>query len=185
MAGCWVVFENGDQFIIDATTSQGHERSTNVTDHPIEDGSSIADHVTVDPETVSLTGVYAFAPIRTPFDLLTGITLLETDRHKRAFERIDQAIADAEVCTVHTGLKIYESMVITGGSFPREGSSFDLKFTLTFKHVETVEAKSVMVPKIALPAIIKPLAARKGGKGRRSKKKKSAKGLAALTSILG
>ena len=185
MAGCWVVFENGDMFLIDATTSQAHERSASVTDHPIEDGSTIADHVIVDPETVSLTGVYAYAPIRTPLHLLTGITLLETDRHKRAFQRIEDAIAGAEVCTVHTGLKIYEDMIITGGSFPKDGSSFDLRFTLNFQAVVTVESKSAAVPKLALPEIIKPLAAPKAGRGRRPKTKKTAVGLSGVIASLG
>jgi len=49
--------------VFDAVKSEDHSLSATVTEHPIEDGSVISDHVIHQPDTLSIEGLVANSPI--------------------------------------------------------------------------------------------------------------------------
>jgi hypothetical protein len=53
---------------IDATTNEQHDATNTVTDHPVEKGANIADHVRPDPDVLSVTGTISNTPIHLPKD---------------------------------------------------------------------------------------------------------------------
>jgi hypothetical protein len=169
---------------IDACSSQSHSYDAEVTDHPVEDGADISDHHIAKPVGLTLNGVIAYAPPRTPLDLAVGTTLLDKNRHTKAHERLKRAWEDGELVTVHTGLDIYENMAITSYQPTREvKTGYDLVFTLDLREVNKVTAQSAIVPPNAFGSPKSRQQAQKAGrKGRKpAKAGKDATSLANLT----
>lgn len=48
---------------LDASISENHNRSAQVTDNEIEDGSEVSDHVKLDPESLTMEGMVSDAPV--------------------------------------------------------------------------------------------------------------------------
>lgn len=59
---------------IDATKSRGFETAAEVTEHPVENGTPIADHIRPVNETVSIEGVISNSPILLPSTQMGGVT---------------------------------------------------------------------------------------------------------------
>lgn len=61
---------NGQTYSIavDATLRQQHSAPSTVTDHPVETGSNISDHIRPEPDTLTLEGIISNTPIRWPDD---------------------------------------------------------------------------------------------------------------------
>lgn len=57
---------------IDATTSEQHEAANTVTDHPVEQGASISDHVRQNPNALTISGVISNTPVYLPKDHAGG-----------------------------------------------------------------------------------------------------------------
>ncbi len=53
---------------IDATTNEQHDADNTVTDHPVETGANIADHVRQEPDALTITGTISNTPIHLPGD---------------------------------------------------------------------------------------------------------------------
>ena len=63
---------------LDASLSETHERSSIVTDHEIEDGSNISDHIRKNPEKLIINGIISNASVSTVGALVgTGISGLQ------------------------------------------------------------------------------------------------------------
>ena len=58
----------------DAAMEEGHDAAATLTEHNIEDGSVINDHVIIEPVRLTVTGWITNTPIETPFDQMAGIT---------------------------------------------------------------------------------------------------------------
>lgn len=105
----------GDAFVtFDAITSEDTAYSATVTQHPIEDGSRVADHVVLDPVKLSLRGVFTDIPLPS-----TG----EESRLGRSVELLDallRLMTLKEPLVVTTTLRTFESMVITAVNVPRD-----------------------------------------------------------------
>jgi hypothetical protein len=53
---------------LDATVKETHELSAQVTDHPVESGSNLTDHIRTLPARISLQGIISNTPIVVPVD---------------------------------------------------------------------------------------------------------------------
>jgi hypothetical protein len=62
---------------LDATLSQVHESANTVTEHPVESGANMSDHIRPDLDTLSLEGVISNTPVYLPADNIDGAR--ETD----------------------------------------------------------------------------------------------------------
>lgn len=176
------VFETGETLEIDASPAQGHRRSADATNHKVEEGADITDHVNPQPETVTISGIISYAPPRTPADLLSGSVALEVNRHIKAFERLEQAWEYTELMKVNTGLRVYEDVVIVDMDSQRTlDTGYDFAFTITFKQIRFAVAKTATVPKGAIAPGARQIAQRSARRGRRAKKSASAK----VTGLLG
>ena len=70
----WESKTTGELFFveIDATHSEEHPTKNTVTDHPVETGANIADHIRPDPDHVTIEGVISNTPIHIPADHANG-----------------------------------------------------------------------------------------------------------------
>jgi hypothetical protein len=73
--------EDGQEFFIevDAVTREAHQMPNDVTDHPVETGSNISDHIRPQPNTLTLDCVISNAPHYLPADHVGGATWVATD----------------------------------------------------------------------------------------------------------
>lgn len=119
------------EFSADLTLEETHERDTTVTEHPIESGASITDHVFLSPERLRLEG----------FVTDSGVAVLASDpgRTQSAFDTLDRAWNARERMTVITGYRTYRDMVITRLVLPRTRPD-SMRFTIEMQHITTVSA---------------------------------------------
>jgi hypothetical protein len=62
---------------IDATTREVHSQTNLVTDHAVETGANVSDHIRPQPDTLSLDGFISNSPQYLPKDHVGGATLTE------------------------------------------------------------------------------------------------------------
>lgn len=112
---------------LDATISEDHTYVSRVTQFPIENGRVITDHVINEPDTLSLTGIVSDSPLEilSPFN-----------RSVDAFNRLIRIHELKERITVVTGIKVYDNMIMTSLSVPRNLESGQaLTFVMEFQKV--------------------------------------------------
>ena len=132
------------------------ERTTNldseVTDYPVEDGFPVADHVTRQPLTLSMTCVCTPTPLDGTGGLLAtaGAMLMG----KKSKSNTLQGTADkllaiyqaGEPITITTPDAIYDNMVMTRAPLPRNvEDGICYKLSLEFKHVRIVVQQTAEV----------------------------------------
>lgn len=120
----------------DLTISEGHQRRADVTSNPVESGSTIQDHVILQPETLSLEGFVSDSPAA-PLAAQWG-------RVQRVFEYLEDIWGAGEPLDVVTGRKTYESMVIVDLQMPREQPS-SMTFSIEMQHVTIVTTETAEI----------------------------------------
>lgn len=112
---------------LDATLAETHEYSSRVTEFPVENGTVISDYVINDPVKISITGIVSDSPIR---------FLSLFNRSSDAFNRLVRIHEQKEIITVVTGIKIYQNMVMTALSVPRDvDTGQSLSFAMDFQQI--------------------------------------------------
>lgn len=119
------------EFSADLTIEELHERDATVTEHPVESGASVTDHVFLSPERLRLEGFVTDA----------GVAVLASDpgRTQSAFDTLDRAWASREPVTVVTGYRTYQDMVITRLVLPRSRPE-SMRFTIEMQHITIVSS---------------------------------------------
>lgn len=126
---------------LDATVDEHHEFSNEITDHPIETGSFVTDHVYEQPRKVSIEGEVTNSPVQY-FGNIIGIS----DRKAEAFDQLVALRDSRDIVTLVTGLKIYNDMAIESIVIPRNQRTGErLQFTATFKQIRKVSSQVVGV----------------------------------------
>jgi len=151
----------------DAVTSISHQRSAVPSRNPIEDGSDLTDHVTLDPITLRVSAVISDNPLSIVESLLTSalttipdptafrIAISQAsiarlvinkiqDRMQVAFDYFEQLYRNRIPFTFVSGLKTYRNMVITNYETPTDSNTGQIiRFNLTLQQVFIAEGRSV------------------------------------------
>uniref|UniRef100_A0A6M3XXM1 Dit-like phage tail protein N-terminal domain-containing protein n=1 Tax=viral metagenome TaxID=1070528 RepID=A0A6M3XXM1_9ZZZZ len=135
----------GTILVLDASMSQGHQRSAIVTEHPIEDGADITDHVRPGPVRLTIDGVISATPV--------GDELAFPGREIDAWTVLEQVIEEATPVTVITSLRVYSSMVITALSTIRARGEQAIFPQIEMQQISIVSAATTLLP----AAIIKKI----------------------------
>lgn len=135
-----------DGFEIDAALAEDHAFDNDVTEHPVEQGADVTDHVRARPITVTIQGVVSDTPIgplaerrRAALAGDTGdgaqFTILPSSE---AFNRLQSIRTKREPVTIETSLRTFDNMVLASlTSSPQAQDAF--YFTATFVQVQIVE----------------------------------------------
>lgn len=116
--------------------------NSQVTEHPIENGFVIADHVARQAMTLSLTAIITPTPV-SYFRQLGA----NPDRLGEAIAYFEQLWLDGEPITVTIPSGIYQDMVMTSCPLPRNvQDGFCYRVALEFKHVVIVSQKTEEIP---------------------------------------
>jgi len=138
---------------LDASVQENHVLSANVSQSPIEDGSNIADHITINPKSITISGLISDVPLSAAnaaigaaitaaaglaTDTLGGIgaaaaaigagsvASLVTGNPRDpsdSFKYFEELFENRIPFTVITRLKQYENMVIKNFDVPRSASN--------------------------------------------------------------
>lgn len=145
---------------LDASVTEEHSAEVEVTDHPVETGSSISDHARPRSEVLRIEGLVTNSPLPTSADVpatytRAGQTVTSSSRFYET--RAGQAYADlkamkdsGQLLTVVTALRSYDNMVIQTLNVPRDATSGQaLRFSAVLKQIRIVSNKSVNVVQVA------------------------------------
>ena len=159
--------QDGDKVIIacDAVLSEEHNLTSEATQHEIEDGSLITDHiinrgrtlrleclVSDDPLTYLQTGMLERTINSTTPELFRsklgfGLSDENGKPSKDAFDQLEKIYEEKRPVTVVTGLKKYDNMVMESLNIPRNKDTVrSLKFDVSFRQIKRVSTKMVSGP---------------------------------------
>lgn len=146
-----IVFTRMDASIgavdIDAVVTETHLDEVEVTDHPVEIGVNISDHMRVKPATITLDGIVSNTPLPTagaPSSPLQADGVTYTSRSAavpaRAGSAYQQLLAlktGGQLVTVVTALRSYDQMALVSLSVPRDAKTGNaLRFTAVLKEIK-------------------------------------------------
>lgn len=158
----------------DAVTRDTHESSAEVTEHSVEAGANISDHVRRNLDSVTLEVVVSNEPIRQPETQMDGVRSRQRgleirdggpfggvivakanvlvfdgdfDRVRSVYDELLRLMNEGVVVGIFTSLREYSSMLIRRVSPIREASTGDsLRATVEATEVRIVESEVVNVP---------------------------------------
>jgi hypothetical protein len=141
------------ELLVDAFLSETHHLSAKTSEHPVESGTSIVDHIQLQPLTIEIKGIISNTPMS-----LIGLTAFKSaqnyfnnqsnDLVGAAFKKLEDIFAQREPITIATSLKDYPNMVLESLMVEREGhTSASLHFSCTAKQIRVVNQKFLEIPK--------------------------------------
>lgn len=135
-------------FLIDATISIGRERSSDVTDEPVEDGSAFVDNIRPLPMVLHLDCIVSDTPIGAAATARAGTTTLPSSDARALLTRIHEA---RQPITIQTDTDTFTSMAVQSISDTEDATTGEaLRFRATFKQV-TVVRNSRTITRTAIP----------------------------------
>ncbi len=154
-------------FKFDAVISRAHSMSSQIPDSVIEDGSTITDHVILDPRTLTIEAMVSDHPIdRTA---RTAAAASAQTRSETAAALLESLWEGKELLRVVTRLHIYRDMVIERLDFSESAEVGEaLSVSMSLRAIR--KASLVTVPIAKLAAAQKDLAAGKIQRGRKAPK---------------
>ena len=182
----WI--ENRGVLIIDCTTAAEISAQSTVTDHPVEKGSPISDHVVLGQRRVQLSGIISNHPIvegsagytsvtrvlAAPFGInkflvegTQGSDVSDENRKATAFDILSEILREKRLCRIVLDLAVFNNMVCESVSFPLEAATAEaLKFSMTFREVLIISAKygTASIKPVAPPVAHAQVNADKGEK---------------------
>ncbi len=138
---------------IDAVIEEIHTLSAKATEHPIEDGCNIADHIEHQPRALSLEGIISNTPLS-----LIGVPLFQSasnffrgitnNQAESTFRALESMIEGNKTVTILTALNSYTDMVIENIIVNRNASSAEcLRFSCTAKQIKRAQNITIEIPR--------------------------------------
>ena len=144
---------------IDCTVTETHSASATVTEHPVESGANITDHIRPEPLQLSITGIVSDTPlgskqIQRSIDIGgTSVQIKQQDTPtsptgfgRAAWSKLEAIRSSGKLVKVVTRDKPYEDMALVSLSVPKDartGGAF--AFTAQFRQVRIVFNRSTKV----------------------------------------
>jgi len=123
---------------LDVTISENHNLPSVVTNHPVEDGSTVSDHIVIEPRTLTVQGLVSNTPVQ-----IGGGT---NNAIKDTFDELIRIRNARELFTVSTGLDVYSNMFFTNIDIPRDATTGQsLVWTATMQEIQVVASQLVAI----------------------------------------
>lgn len=162
----------------DAVISKEHQFSSQVTENPVEGGTTISDHVILAPRQLTLDAMVSDHPIDPevlaalpePVVGLDGFPVTaKPTRSQKAAEFLEALWRDKVLLKVVTKFRTYQNLVIESMSWREENDVGEaLQVTLQLREIRVATAVTVQVSKLS--ATNADLAAGKVTRGKKAKK---------------
>jgi hypothetical protein len=134
------------QVELDATVSEMHVSEAEVTDLPVEAGTTISDHMRLRPKEIQVEGIITNAPV----EFFASFREL-SDRAERAYQRLLDFQTKAERLEITTTLRSYKNMILTRVAVPRDkqrGNAVFVQLALREIRTTNVSVTDVPTPKV-------------------------------------
>lgn len=132
-----------DDVEFDVAESETHRASARVTDHPVETGAQITDHVVAEPDALDLVARVTNTPVVGENDLAA----LSPFRAEEAYRRLIELKNLGDVVTVVTSLREYENMILTSVAVTRNAQTGGvLALSLSLRQIRTATSEVVDLP---------------------------------------
>lgn len=126
-----------DSIEFDATVQEAFHTTSKVTEHPIESGAVIADHILDSPDELQLDGIISNTPIMLAASARISSTYAE-DEYAKLLDLKDAKKA----ISVYTPKRSYDDFVITEIQRKRDASLGDsVEVSITLRKIRMVESK--------------------------------------------
>lgn len=140
---------------IDATISESHDSSSDVTGYPVESGGNVVDHIREKPQVITMACIISDAPLDKDLAALRakelGLASGTTTISRNAYDVLAAMKAKHELIEVETSLGIRKNMVFAGFVVQVDGATGEaLAFTATLQQVDIVTNKRTTV-RVAIP----------------------------------
>jgi hypothetical protein len=136
----------------DCMLSETHSDEATVTDHPVEEGANISDHIRKGPASLELNGIVTNTPI-VYLASLQAISPIEgdltpvQDRAELAYAELRRIMEDGETVDVVTSFRNYENMALTGMSVTRDAATGQvLNCSLSLREITVAVTQTVKAP---------------------------------------
>ena len=152
---------------LDGTKTQGYEQVAEVTEHPVESGAPVTDHIRPQNPTTMIEGVVTNAPIAVPATQAPGVVLTTQavtlpsgakvslqrwsqpfDRVKVCDELLSALVESAQLVTLTTSLRSTSGLAVSRYKADRSDSGDAVNMTLEFKRVRLVSTSRAAVPAV-------------------------------------
>ncbi len=156
----------------DASISEIHSDEVEITDHPVEVGSDVSDHIRKLPVTLELNGVVTNNPLVFLASFFAKSPkkndLLPTqDRVGAAYDELRRIQDNGEQVDVATSLRDYTNMVIQSLSISRDANTGNiLDATITLR--EIIQAKSLSIELPIPTEVVNNTTSNEGNKDKKS-----------------
>lgn len=147
-----ITSESGVEIKFDAVFTRGHSFSSSVTSAPVEDGSVITDHVTLEPESISIDGMVSDHPVPVKGDPLTvqSTTPSLQRRSRKAADELFTLWQTRQLVKLVTKLHTYDSMVIESLRWDETAEGGEaLNFSMTLRQIRKAKLTTVQIDKLA------------------------------------
>jgi len=144
--------QDGTILEFDATVREVHSGSSQPTDHPVEDGSVVTDHVIDQPDELELTAIVSNFPILILASARSEPSVKGGDPRTRAedaYAAIRSLRKAATLVAISTSLREYENMLILRESATRDKDTteiLDIQISLRAFRVATSEEAEIPEP---------------------------------------
>ena len=132
------------ELVLDVALEETHARQARITEHPVESGCTIADHIQALPESVQLEGVIS----NTPLSFL-GLPIFDTREWvQEAFKKLEELFQSGQTVDIVTTLKTYTAMALESLSIHRNAHNSEaLRFTCCAKAIRKADSVVIQIPK--------------------------------------
>lgn len=156
----------------DATISEIHSASAEVTSHPVEKGIDITDHIRRMPDELNITGIVTDTPlVVTTQDQEASPASTGGDRNQRAisaYEFLIQSKDEGRLINVFTKLRDYRNMAMVSINVVRDAN----ESRIIRATIELREILIAVTEQVEAPIPIKTAAPARRGKRKQGKKTK-------------
>jgi len=139
-------------FVIDAFLVETYNFANRLTNLTVEEGDSISDHVTEEPDTIEIEAFIGQTDFKTAMGSSdTDLSKVEIpddpkSRIRQAYHELLRMKRERQTVDVVTGLDTFTDMVITTFNISRDvETGEDLPFTMSFQKIKTVKSEETQI----------------------------------------
>lgn len=142
-----------DGFVLDCLLSDNHTFESEVTEFPVESGSTVSDNIRPKPLTIAIEAIVSDTPLTFAGNFRPAGSVPSLD----AYAKFLGIRRDRRLVSITTSLDTYSNMAMESLTVPRaSGRGDEFRFNASFKQVQTVENKRTT--RVAIPAAQTPSA---------------------------
>jgi hypothetical protein len=138
---------SGDLLLeVESAVSYTLDGEVEATDHPVEQGANITDHLRPKPRTLAIEGWISNTPLKTQQESPNEYPTDEPGPAEATYMLLENRRLGGFLHTVITRLDTFQNMALVHVSEPRSSAVGDaLQFSLTFKEIRIVQNQTITV----------------------------------------